>query len=34
MKKYVEVAEDTGSMPMPMMEGVEAVKGNNDMPMG
>jgi len=34
MKKHVEVAEDTRSMPMPMKEGMEAVNGNNDMPMG
>ena len=34
MQKGVEVAKEaTGSMPMPMKEGVEAVKSNNDMPM-
>jgi len=34
MNEGVEAAEDTGSMSMPMKEGVGAVKGNNDMLMG
>jgi len=34
MKKGMEATEDTRNMRMPMKEGVGAVKGNNDVPMG